>query len=173
MFCEYGLEDAFFRLEQVNIVTLKEMLFDQIKHTWAEEIWSKPKLRTYREIKYDYYTENYVLFNLPKKRRSLCAQIRGGILPLYIETGRYVGLDEERICQMCDLNEIENEYHFVLYCPCYCRVREELFNNINYVHMLDISDSQLINCLFEKHVFKLANYLEKAWDLRKKALYSQ
>ena len=141
---------------------------------FPEEIWSKPKLRTYREIKYDYSTENYVSYNLTKKKRSLCAQIRGGILPLNIETGRYVGLEEdERICQMCELNEIENEYHFVLYCPFYCKVREELFNSINYVHMLDTSDSQLINCLFEKHVFRMAKYLEKAWALRKKALYSQ
>ena len=80
--------------------------------------------------------------------------------------------EDERICQMCELNEIENEYHFVLYCPFYWKIREELFNSINYAHMLDTSDSQLINCLFEKHVFKMAKYLEKAWELRKKALYS-
>ena len=98
-----------------NIEELKETLLDKVKCNWAEEIWSKPKLRTYREIKSDYYAENYVLFNLPKKKRSLCAQIRGGILPLNIETGRYVGLDEEdRICQTCDLSVTENEYHFVL-----------------------------------------------------------
>lgn len=68
MFCEYGVEDVFLRSEKVNIVALKEMLFDKIKHTWAEEIWNKSKLRTYRDIKYDYYTENYVSYNLPKKR---------------------------------------------------------------------------------------------------------
>ena len=173
MLYEYGLEEIFLRAEQVHILSLKETLSVQTQRMWAEEIQSKPKLRTYREIKYNYYTENYVLYNLTKKRRSLCAQIRGGILPLGIETGRYVGLDEdERICQMCELNEIKNECHFILYCPFYCRIREELFNSINYVHMLDTSDSQLINCLFEKHVFKMAKYLEKAWELRKKALYS-
>ena len=36
-----------------------------------------------------------------------------------------------------------------------------------------MNDAQLLNCLFEKDVFKLAKYLEKAWDMRKKALYSQ
>lgn len=104
-----------------------------------------------------------IMFHTTCQRKD---QIRGGILPLHIQTGRYVGLDEQaRICQMCDLNEIENEYHFVLYCPSYWKIREELFNNINYIDMLDMNDSQLMKCLFEKYVFKLAKYLEKAWDL--------
>ena len=174
MLCECGREDVFLGLNQVNNEMLKETLLEKVKGNWAEEVWSKPKLRTYREIKSDYCAENYVLFNLPKKKRSLCAQIRGGILPLHIETGRYVGLDEaDRICQMCELNEIENEYHFVLYCPLYERVRGELFSKLKYSNVLDMNDAQILKRLFEKDVFKLAKYLEKAWDMRKKALYSQ
>ena len=56
-----------------------------------------------------------ILYNLSKRKRSLCAQIRSGILPLHIESGRWVGTSEEnRLCHFCELDEIENEIHFIL-----------------------------------------------------------
>ena len=55
-------------------------------------------------------TEYYVVYNLSKRQRSLCAQVRSGLLPLTVETGRYVNVEEEKwICPMCCLNDIENE----------------------------------------------------------------
>ncbi len=63
-------------------------MFAQCKEQWAEDIWTKPKLRTFRMIKYECDTENYVVYNLSKKQRSLCAQLRSGILLLTVETGR-------------------------------------------------------------------------------------
>ncbi len=54
------------------------------------------------------------------RQRSLCAQLHSGILPLHLETGRYRGvIEEERICTYCDINKIENEFRFVVYCPLY------------------------------------------------------
>ncbi len=107
-----------------------------------------------------------------RKRRSLCAQIRGGILPIHIETGRYGGLEEEsQICPMCDLKETENEYHFVFHCSFYCTIRDRLFNINTESDLFNMGDLQRLNWLFEKETFKLANYLEQAWDLRKGILY--
>ncbi len=84
-------------------------MFHNVKQNWTGEIWTKPKLRTYSEIQYEYYTENHVLCNLSKTKRSLCSQIRGGTLSLHIKTGRYVGLEEDsRICPMCYLKEMGN-----------------------------------------------------------------
>jgi hypothetical protein len=71
----------------------------------------------YKNIKRNLRTENYLCMNIPKFQRSLLAQIRCGILPIRIETGRYRGeaLDD-RICTMCTLDCIEDEYHFLKYC---------------------------------------------------------
>ena len=72
-----------------------------------------PKLRTFCQVKHVFGTENYILFNLSKRKRSLCAQIRSGILPLHIESGRWVGnIKENRLCNFCELNE--NLIHFIL-----------------------------------------------------------
>ena len=48
-----------------------------------------------------------------KSQRLLCAQLHSGTLTLALETGRFIGIPEEdRICLLCDLEEIENEIHF-------------------------------------------------------------
>ena len=48
-----------------------------------------PKLGTYILFKSEYCTENYLKLYLSRSHRSLLAQLRTGILPLRIETGRY------------------------------------------------------------------------------------
>ena len=62
-------------------------------------------------------TEEYVKINLKRNERSVLAQFRLGILPIRIETGRFIGERiEDRLCRMCDQNQIENEIHFMFHC---------------------------------------------------------
>ena len=49
---------------------------------------SKPKLRNFCLIKGEFVCERYIMYSLPKRKRSLCAQVISGILPLLIETGK-------------------------------------------------------------------------------------
>ena len=57
-------------------------------------------------------TEPYVLLNLSRQERSLFAQLRCGILPIMVETGRFRNIPKEkRICPVCDINEVEDEIH--------------------------------------------------------------
>ena len=65
--------------------------------------------------------------NLNRNERSVMAQFRCGVLPLRIETGRFVGeqvRDTCRLCRFCDLNLIEDEKHFLLVCPSYVNLRD-------------------------------------------------
>ncbi len=44
-----------------------------------------------------------------------------------METGRREGLSaEERKCQCCNNDEVEDEEHFMMRCPLYERIREKL-----------------------------------------------
>lgn len=159
-----GYEDHYYDKEKVDISFVKDITFQQVKDRWALDMWCKPKLCTYCEIKHVYGPENYVLYNLSRKKRSLCAQIRAGILGLHIETGRYVGTDEEdRICSLCDLNEIENEMHFVFYCPFYNFIRQRLFNKVDPKNeFVWLDDSEKLKHLFHYNIFSFASFLEKA-----------
>lgn len=65
-------------------------------------------------------TNNYRTSITCIKERDLCAQIRCGILPQHIETGRYGGaVEDERICEYFEVNEAENYIYFILYCSLY------------------------------------------------------
>ena len=42
-----------------------------------------------------------------------------------IEKGRYLHLERnERVCSMCNSNDIEDEFHFILRCPSYNELRK-------------------------------------------------
>lgn len=59
---------------------------------------------------------------------SVCAQLRSTPFPLTLETGRFnIVPEEERLCALCDLGEIESEVHFVFSCPLYDDLRHVLF----------------------------------------------
>ena len=57
-------------------------MFAKDKMQWADNIWAKPKLRIFVMIKLECGTENDVVYNLSKRQRSLCAQVRSGVLLL-------------------------------------------------------------------------------------------
>ena len=77
-----------------------------------------------------------------RRRRSLMSQFRTVIIPLDIEKGRYVPIFDknlkknrkrtanERICKLCRLNDIENEYHFLCVFPVYNSRRTILFEEV-------------------------------------------
>ena len=52
------------------------------------------------------------------------AQLRFGVLPLKIETGRFTYMAvEEQICFICS-DKIEDERHFMLICPAFEKPRK-------------------------------------------------
>ena len=94
------------------------------------------------------------------------------ILTLSIDTGRYCGeMEEERLCNYCDLKEIENETHFILYCPFYHDIRLLLFQKAHKIYsgIIWMSDEEKLKCFFVHCVFQFAEYLDKAWNRRKRA----
>ena len=47
-----------------------------------------------------------------------------------IEKGRYLDLEiNQRVCSMCNLNDIEDEFHFILRCPADNDLRKKYLNN--------------------------------------------
>ncbi len=62
---------------------------------------------------------------MSRPQRSLIAQLRLGILPIHIETGTFRGTQlDDRICQLCDTQEVEDENHFVCKCNLYNNLRK-------------------------------------------------
>ena len=92
------------------------------------------KLRTYNLFKLQFKSESYLDIYDRKLLRSL-AQFRLGAHRLRIETDRFNKANNYippnlRICQMCSTNKMEDELHFLLDCPAYEDLRNEMFVNI-------------------------------------------
>ncbi len=103
----------------------------------------------------------------------MLAQIRFGILPLHIEIGRFRGTAlEERTCQICNSQSIADEFHFILICYEYNKLRNNLFNSIKYkVETSEYFDNREIFVHIMKYEWKLlSKYLVKAWTKRNSKL---
>ena len=84
------------------------------------------KLRTYRLYKTNVKPEKYLKLQIPKRVRRIVALFCSGSLPLAIETGRYARPRipvNDRLCEHCDMNEVESERHFMMVCPLYDDMR--------------------------------------------------
>ena len=67
--------------------------------------------------------------------RSALRKLRISAHELKIETDRYKKLPNERsqrICERCNLNVIEDEFHFIISCPLYNDNRDRLFLKITH-----------------------------------------
>ena len=84
------------------------------------------KLRTYRTFKVNFSFETYLNFG-SREQRQLLSKFRLSDHPLRIETGRYFGLEvKDRICEACQ-EQVEDEIHFLIKCPCYKEQRYTFF----------------------------------------------
>ena len=123
---------------------------------------------------------------LTRQQRSLLAQLRAGILPLRIETGRFNNIKDsvtgkyrklrpdERLCEMCKDGLIEDEFHFVCVCSIYKNIRDELYCNVTLKdpNFCDMNNLEKFNYLLNYEYKLLSDYLVKAWNKRKELLYT-
>ncbi len=88
--------DVFNNKRSCNIEKTQMKNANVVNDEWKTNLYIKPKLRTYVLFKENNCTENKVKYCMSRQQRSLIAQLRLGILPIHIETGRFRGthLDE-------------------------------------------------------------------------------
>ena len=80
-------------------------------------------------LKFSFDTEPYALKYMNRNKRSIFAQLRMGILPLRVETGRFQNLDlVDRKCVYCISGQIEDENHFIFNCSHYNHLRTPFLN---------------------------------------------
>ena len=74
----------------------------------------------------------------------------------------------ERICKLCRLNAIENEYHFLCVWPVYNSRRKILFEEVElkhvHFHTLSLSDK----CIFvmKQCQIEVSKFINEAWSIR-------
>ena len=105
---------------------IRNIMERHYKELWLQSIQCNNKLRTFKRFKHEFKLENYLLHESLENRKNL-TRLRISSHKLAVETGRYINIAlNERLCQLCECNAVEDEYHFVMNCPFYENLRSEL-----------------------------------------------
>ena len=133
------------------------------------------KLDTYFHLKQSFHMEPHLSLTNFHHRQAIC-KIRISAHNLMIEFGRYHKPKaiprEERLCRNCNLNEVENEIHFLTLCSKYETERTELYKNIslknaNFATLNDTNKALWLLSQEREHVLtELAFYILKSQDKR-------
>lgn len=142
---------------------------------WVNQINNfQSKLRSYCLFKKSFEMENYTLMCKRLSRSSFC-KLRISAHSLMIEKGRHFSPKvnpEDRLCQMCSLNEVEDEFHFIMKCPLYKDLRSKLFFDIHeiYSHTGNLTDRELFLFIMSATdhdcILPVTQYVKAAFDIR-------
>ena len=116
----YDLTSADLSLNLVKnkiIENFNGTLLDRIKNCGLGK-----KLRTYNTFKNVIKFEPYLDFIENTSLRKIYSRFRLNSHDPEIERGRYGTKStppDERLCSLCNLNEVEDEFHFLVICPRY------------------------------------------------------
>lgn len=124
------------------------------------EINDSNRLRLYKIFKETNEYEPYLDVIKNNKIQRTLSRFRMSSHDLAIEIGRYTGMDRhERICIKCNMNIIEDEYHFLLVCPYYTNLRRKYLPRY-YCHWPNMHKfSMLMSSKSERILTRLSKYL--------------
>ena len=105
--------------------TIRTSLQDQFIQTWSSNINNSPKTVNYCIYKESFAFENYINKLDDKDVFTLC-RFRTVNHKLPIESGRWKNIPREnRTCNLCNSNEIGDEFHYILECTYFSEERKE------------------------------------------------
>ena len=130
-----------------------------------------PKLRTYKTFKSEMRLEPYLNYNLPKAIYTSIARFRLSSHNLNIEIGRhkrpYIPA-EDRICEKCNLNVVEDEFHCLMACMKWTEPRIKLYEvacSAIYGFLVLSKNEQFHEIMISKNIdvnFALGKFLHTA-----------
>ena len=119
-----------------HIYRIKKKIQNNYETFWKINLNKCEKLRTYRKFKFIFGYETYISDNRNISHRNILTRFLTSNHKLHIETGRYarpITPVENHICSNCNSKSVEDELHFLMYCPRFENHRRELFSNVlNY-----------------------------------------
>ena len=100
-------------------------------------------------------------------------QLRIGMLPLEIETGRRTGVEiERRTCQLCNSGSVEDESHFLFECIFYAYERNDFFTKIGVLSPESLSTETKFKKIMEHcNILNTVKYACEIYEKRKSKLF--
>ncbi len=148
-------------------------------HVSKQKRWDdaerKSKLCSYVEFKDRSDPTTLVSSNLKRYNRSLLAKLLCGILPLEVETGRYIDVKKEfRFCTVCKTRKVEDEYHFLFSCRALQEERSAYYleNIDDFAEFILLPDYEKVKLMLSKTFIKsTSKFVEAIFRKRRTILY--
>ena len=117
------------------IAVFRCRIHDAFKQDWYGTLEKSTVLYMYRNFKTSLEYESY-LDILPKSLRFFFCRLRLSVHPLHIQTGRYARnnvVRNQRYCQCCNSNDIEDEFNFVCVCSSFTDIKKKYIKKCYYI----------------------------------------
>ena len=170
-----GFPDVWMYPESVNInmfiPIFQNRLRDVFITEWSHGLNLSSSSMLYKEMKQSFEMSPYLLIIQNKKHRNAIAKLRLSSHQLNIETGRHTNIKRlDRKCNLCNLNDLEDEFHFTLICPIYKDLRIAYIQKYFYKRPNVMKFLELLNSTRPKILNNLAVFILKAFKLRQNIL---
>jgi hypothetical protein len=172
----YGFADVWISPGSVDskhfYLLFKQRLIDCFVQSWFGDKSKSSTLDLYNNFKTTFIYEPY-LDILPRNYRMYISRLRLSSHSLRIQTERFSVNRiprNERYCLCCNSLDIEDEYHFILCCPCYSDLRKTYIKRYYYNKPSVYKLIQLLQTYNKAELYKLAKYLKESSNVRKAIL---
>ena len=157
-------------ISQIELSHVKKRLYDNYLQKWSNNISVLSKSESYCMYKNynDLCIEKYLINVTNVKHRITLSRFRCSSHNLMIEEGKIRKLERnQRLCTHCNMNVVENEFHFLLVCPLYRQLRCEYLPRY-YCRWPSLTKFRLIMGSKQNSIIsKLAAFIYKAMEKRK------
>ena len=143
--------------------TIKQRLFDQSQQNWIASLNDYRKCVNYKIFKNTLCYEPY-LNDLPSKFCKSFTKYRCSNHKLPVEIGSYSKIPRnERICNLCNVNQLGDEYHYVIECKYFALERRRYIktyyisrpSSYKFAELFNVSGEELVNlCKFISHILE-------------------
>ena len=116
-----------------NLKIIESRIKDIYAQTLLGNIIQSPKGKLYQHLVDHFTLQSYLRKPINPLYKTYISRFRLSSHTLKIEQGRYTNdRRENRKCTLCNLNDIEDEFHFVLKCPFYSLLRNNYVKSYYY-----------------------------------------
>ena len=158
-------------VDRIVYNVIKERINDTFKQQCYNRIMTTPKGILYKHLVNEFKLQNYLRKPLDARCLKEITKIRTCAHKLNLEFGRHRNVERsERKCRLCNLNEIEDEYHFILQCPLYNGIRIKFIKTYYHKRPSVLKLTQLLTSQNNKELSNLGHYLLKANAFRDQLL---
>ena len=158
-------------VDRIVYNVIKERINDTFKQQCYNRIMTTPKGILYKHLVNEFKLQNYLRKPLDARCLKEITKIRTCAHKLNLEFGRHRNVERsERKCRLCNLNEIEDEYHFILQCPLYNDIRIKFIKTYYHKRPSVLKLTQLLTSQNNKELSNLGHYLLKANAFRDQLL---